>query len=37
MDTVFDVEEKTAEECGSPSGADLALLLLGRSREAAEQ
>lgn len=37
MQAVFDVEEETEDACGTPTGADLALLLLGRSQEAAEQ
>jgi tetratricopeptide (TPR) repeat protein len=37
MDFVFDVEEQTETMCGPATGPDLALLLLGRSREVAEQ
>ena len=37
MEFVFDVEEETEDACGTPTGADLALLLLGRSQESAEQ
>ena len=36
MDFVFDVEEQTTD-CGSPTGVDLALLLIGRNREGAER
>ncbi len=37
MEFVFDVEEQTQGMCGPPTGPDLALLLLGRGREVAEQ
>jgi Flp pilus assembly protein TadD len=37
MDFVFGVEEQTKTVCGAPVGRDLALLLLGRSQEAAER
>jgi len=37
MDFVYDVEEDTEDACGTPTGSDLALLLLGRSEEAAEE
>jgi tetratricopeptide (TPR) repeat protein len=30
MDFVFSIEETTAKECGAPTSADLALLLIGR-------
>jgi tetratricopeptide (TPR) repeat protein len=33
MDTVFSIEKQTSEICGTPSGADLALLLLARRHE----
>ena len=36
MDFVFEVEEQTAN-CGSPTGLDQALLLIGRNREGAER
>jgi tetratricopeptide (TPR) repeat protein len=37
MDVVFQIEQQTAAECGDPQGADLALLLISRDREAADQ
>lgn len=37
MDLVFQIEQQTAAECGEPQGADLALLLLSRNRDAADQ
>lgn len=33
MDWVFQVEERTARTCGTPNGADLALLLIARRQE----
>jgi tetratricopeptide (TPR) repeat protein len=36
MDFVFEVEEQT-EHCGSPTGLDQALLLIGRNREGTER
>ena len=36
MDFVFEVEEQTAD-CGSPTGLDQALVLIGRNREGAER
>jgi tetratricopeptide (TPR) repeat protein len=37
MDLVFQIEQQTAAECGEPQGADLALLLISRNRDAADQ
>lgn len=37
MDFVSAIEEATAKECGTPSGADLALLLIARKHGASEQ
>lgn len=37
MDLVFNIEQQTAAECGDPQGADLALLLTSRNRDAADQ
>jgi tetratricopeptide (TPR) repeat protein len=37
MDFVTGIEETTAKECGAPSGADLALLLISRKHGAPEQ
>jgi tetratricopeptide (TPR) repeat protein len=37
MDLVFQIEQQTASDCGSPQGMDQALLLISRDREAADQ
>jgi tetratricopeptide (TPR) repeat protein len=37
MDVVFQIEQQTATDCGEPQGADYALLLISRDREAADQ
>jgi tetratricopeptide (TPR) repeat protein len=37
MDLVFQIEQQTATDCGEPQGADQALLLISRDREAADQ
>lgn len=37
MDFVFDAEEQSQSMCGAATGPDLALILLGRSREVADQ
>ncbi len=37
MDLVFQIQRETAQECGDPSGRDLALLLISRDREAADR
>jgi tetratricopeptide (TPR) repeat protein len=37
MDLVFQIERQAAIECGEPQGIDLALLLISRGREAADQ
>ncbi len=37
MDLVFQIEQQTANECGEPEGADQALILISRNREAADQ
>jgi tetratricopeptide (TPR) repeat protein len=37
MDLVFQIEQQTASDCGEPQGADQALLLISRDREAADQ
>lgn len=37
MDLVFQIEQQTQTECGEPQGADQALLLISRNREAADQ
>jgi len=37
MDLAFQIEQQTAAECGEPQGADRALLLISRDREAADQ
>ena len=37
MDLVFKIEQETAAQCGDPQGADLALLLASRNRDAADQ
>lgn len=35
MDLVFEIEKATAQACGEPQGADLALLLISREQEGA--
>lgn len=37
MDLIFQIEQQTASQCGSPQGFDLALLLISQKREAAGQ
>ncbi len=37
MDLVFQIEQQTESDCGEPQGADEALLLISRNREAADQ
>jgi tetratricopeptide (TPR) repeat protein len=37
MDLVTQIEQQTAQRCGQPTGTDLALLLISRDREAADQ
>jgi len=37
MDVVFQIEQQTASVCGPPQGADLALLLISKKRQAANQ
>jgi hypothetical protein len=37
MDLVQEIEQQTAQQCGEPSGLDLALLLGARGRETADQ
>jgi tetratricopeptide (TPR) repeat protein len=37
MDLVFQIEQQTAADCGEPQGADEALLLISRDREAADK
>jgi tetratricopeptide (TPR) repeat protein len=37
MDLIFQIEQQSAIECGEPHGADLALLLVSRGREAADE
>jgi len=37
MDLVQDIEQQTAQQCGEPTGLDLALLLGARDREIADQ
>jgi tetratricopeptide (TPR) repeat protein len=37
MDLVAQIEQQTAQQCGQPSGNDLALLLISRDREAVDQ
>ena len=37
MDLVFDIEQQTSAQCGSPQGADLALLLISRLHESNER
>jgi tetratricopeptide (TPR) repeat protein len=37
MDVVFQIEQQTASVCGPPQGSDLALLLISKKRQAANQ
>jgi tetratricopeptide (TPR) repeat protein len=37
MDLVFQIEQQTATQCGEARGPDLALLLISRNRDAADQ
>jgi len=37
MDLILQIEQQTARQCGQPSGADLALLLISRDREAVDR
>jgi tetratricopeptide (TPR) repeat protein len=37
MDLVFQIEQQTTNDCGEPQGADEALLLISRDRQAADQ
>jgi tetratricopeptide (TPR) repeat protein len=37
MDLIFGIEQQTATVCGEPEGADLALLLISRNREAVDR
>ena len=37
MDLILQIEQQTAQQCGEPSGVDLALLLISRNREAVDQ
>jgi len=37
MDLVFKIEQETAVQCGEPKDADLALLLISRNRDSADQ
>ncbi len=37
MDLILQVEQQTAQQCGEPSGIDLALLLSARDRETVDQ
>lgn len=37
MDVVTQIEQETSQQCGQPSGTDLALLLISRDREAVDQ
>ncbi|MBZ5678871.1 MAG: tetratricopeptide repeat protein [Acidobacteriia bacterium] len=37
LDLVLQIEQETAAECGQPEGVDLALLLISRNREVADQ
>lgn len=37
MDLVFDIEQQTAAKCGTPTGPDMALLLIARNRAGLEQ
>jgi ABC-type taurine transport system substrate-binding protein len=37
MDLVSQIEQQTAQQCGQPSGADLALLLIAHDRDGVDQ
>jgi len=37
MDLILQIEQQTADQCGEPSGVDLALLLSARNRETVDQ
>ena len=37
MDLVSQIEQQTAQQCGQPSGQDLALMLISRGRETVDQ
>jgi len=37
LDLVLQIEQETAAECGQPRGVDLALLMMSRNREGADQ
>jgi hypothetical protein len=37
MDLILQIEQQTAQQCGEPSGRDLALLLISRDRENVDQ
>jgi tetratricopeptide (TPR) repeat protein len=37
MDLVFEIEQQTEQQCGEPTGPDLALLLISRDRETADR
>jgi hypothetical protein len=37
MDLILQIEQRTAQECGEPSGRDVALLLISRDREDVDQ
>lgn len=37
MDLILQIEQQTAQQCGEPSGRDLALLLISRHREDVDQ
>jgi tetratricopeptide (TPR) repeat protein len=37
MDLILQIEQQTAQQCGEPSGVDLALLLSARDRETVDQ
>jgi hypothetical protein len=37
MDLVAQIETQTSQQCGSPTGFDLALLLISRDRDTVDQ
>jgi tetratricopeptide (TPR) repeat protein len=37
MDLILQIEQQTAQQCGQPSGTDLALLLISHDRQAVDQ
>jgi hypothetical protein len=37
MDLVSQIEQQTVQQCGQPTGADLALLLIARDRDGVDQ